>query len=420
MTKKILPLLAAFSAALFFNACGDDSSAGSECLDGTCLMGGLAEDSSSSLASSSSVASSSSIVSSSSVESSSSTDVSSSSVTESSSSEVVEKTVYVFGSDYAAGDLNVVKDGALSPIDLELDQDSKLVAENGSLFILSRSGKGSVSLFDTKTNKVAWQVSADDGNPYDLVMADKNSAWVAMYNTPEIRLINTATGATVKSIDTKNLISIEGAVTPNAADLEVSGDTLFVVFQRNLYDAATWSTIFSEGLLAMYKLSDGALLDTVQLATLNPMSVKVVKGSVYVGTQGDYTTGEGAIEKIDLAKKSSSVFVSKEKLGGGVNSMVVDYASAKAFVAVYKAYGDVPVVEVDLATGTVKVIAGVADAEGSLAYDSAKGLLYVGDRGVMNYETYKSTDYKVYAYDGTKLTAIENGSALPPYSIALF
>lgn len=54
--------------------------------------------------------------------------------------------------------------------------------------------------------------------------------------------------------------------TPNLADLEVSGDTLFAVFQRQNSDYS----ITHNGLLAMYKLSDGTLLDTIQLATQNP------------------------------------------------------------------------------------------------------------------------------------------------------
>ena len=79
------------------------------------------------------------------------------------------------------------------------------------------------------------------------------------------------------------------AETPFAADLEVSGDTLFAVFQR--YEVADdgYSAIFNDpGLLAMYKLSDGTLLDTIPLLTKNPQAVKVVKGNVYVGLSADF------------------------------------------------------------------------------------------------------------------------------------
>lgn len=378
LSTKILPVLAAFGTAFVFNACGDDSSSSSpnkpECVNESC------DD----------------------------------------SKDAAEKSVYVFGSDYASGELNVVDGEALKAIDIKLDQDSKLVSVNNNLFILSRSGEGSIMLFDTESNKALWQVKAGSGNPYDVVMADKLTAWVAMNGKAELVQVSLDDGSTVKTVSTKDFISIKGAETPNVADLEVSGDTLFAVFQRYLSDPETWAMTYSKGLLAMYNLSDGTLLDTIQLATLNPQAVKVVKGEVFVGSMGDYAEEMGAIEKVDLEKKTSEVFVSSKDLGGSVNAMVVDYKNAKAFVAVYKMYGSVPVAEVDLASGKVTEIEGVVDAEGSLAYDAATGKLYVGDRGVMDFETYMSSDYMVKVYDGKEVKEIDNGKALPPYSIALF
>ena len=164
------------------------------------------------------------------------------------------------------------------------------------------------------------------------------------------------------------------ANTPFAADLEVSGDTLFAVFQR--YEVADdgYSAIFNDpGLLAMYKLSDGTLLDTIPLLTKNPQAVKVVKGNVYVGTQGEYNAVWGidadenrGIEKIDLKNKKSELWVSGTLLGGGVYMMDVDPVSGKAVVAVYKAYQNVPAAEVDLNDKSVRRIDGVVDASGGV------------------------------------------------------
>ena len=213
--------------------------------------------------------------------------------------------------------------------------------------------------------------------------------------------------------------------TPNAADLEVSGDTLFAVFQRYV-PVASGAEFKDPGLLAMYKLSDGTLLDTVQLLTKNPMSVKVVKGNVYVGTQGEYnptTWGCDAddnrgIEKIDLKKKKSELWVSGEKLGGGVNAMEVNVADGKAYVAVYKAYGTVPVVEVDLASKTVKSVGDVMDGSGGLFYDADAKLLYIGDRGFMDWTTYDMGNMFVHVYDGKTLkAATDEDGMFQPYSI---
>ena len=218
--------------------------------------------------------------------------------------------------------------------------------------------------------------------------------------------------------------------TPNAADLEVSGDTLFAVFQR--YVPVTGGADFQDpGLLAMYKLSDGTLLDTIPLLTKNPMAVKVVKGNVYVGTQGEYnpvTWGIDAddnrgIEKIDLKNKKSELWVSGEKLGGGVNSMEVNATDGKIYVAVYKAYGTVPVVEVDVASKSVKSVGDVMDGSGGLFYDADKNLLYIGDRGVVNWTTLDASDMGVRAYDGTTFTSLTSEEPYEflyqPYSITV-
>ena len=204
------------------------------------------------------------------------------------------------------------------------------------------------------------------------------------------------------------------ANTPFAADIEVSGDTLFAVFQRYEVGADGYSAIFNDpGLLAMYKLSDGTLLDTIPLLTKNPQAVKVVKGNVYVGTQGEYNASWGidadenrGIEKIDLKKKKSELWVSGTLLGGGVYMMDVDPISGKAVVAVYKAYQNVPAAEVDLNDKSVKRIDGVVDASGGVYYDTKGELFYIGDRGYIDWDTYEMGPMVAYSYNGLKLSPL--------------
>ena len=78
------------------------------------------------------------------------------------------------------------------------------------------------------------------------------------------------------------------------------------------------------------------------------------------------------IEKIDLKNKKSELWVSGAELGGGVNLMEVNAKEGKAYVAVYRAYGDVFVVEVDLASKSVKSVGKEVDATGGLFFDADK------------------------------------------------
>lgn len=210
--------------------------------------------------------------------------------------------------------------------------------------------------------------------------------------------------------------------TPNLADLEVSGDTLFAVFQRQNDDYS----ISHNGLLAMYKLSDGTLLDTIQLATQNPSAVKVAGGNVYVATAGAYDAfynlpadDKRGIEKVDLKKKTSSLFISATKLGGGVQDFVVDKKNNMGYATVYYGYGSVAVAEINLATGSVMTLPDFVDASGSLEFDESTSTLYVGDR-FMDWNT-GDMHIGVFAYKNGTLTAVSDAEPdeeiRMPYSI---
>ncbi len=210
--------------------------------------------------------------------------------------------------------------------------------------------------------------------------------------------------------------------TPNLADLEVSGDTLFAVFQRQNADYS----ITHNGLLAMYKLSDGTLLDTIQLATQNPSAVKVAGGNVYVASAGAYDASYNlpadenrGIEKVDLSKKTSSLYISGTKLGGGVQDFVVDKKNKKGYATIYLAYGSVIVAEIDLASGSVKTVSDIKDASGSLEFDEENSTLYISDR-FMDWNT-GDMHIGVFAYKNGTLTAVSDAEPdeemRQPYSI---
>ncbi len=210
--------------------------------------------------------------------------------------------------------------------------------------------------------------------------------------------------------------------TPNLADLETSGDTLFAIFQRQSDDFSA----MDKGLLALYNLKSGTLLDTICLQTKNPSAVKVSNGEVYVSTNGEYDQNYNlpadenrGIEKINLKEKTSALWVSGTKLGGGASDFIINKKTGKGYVAVYKSYGNTPLVEVDLSTKATKIIDGIQDASGSLEYDENENLIYVGDR-FMDWTTFVM-HIGVFSYDGKNLLAISDADpeeeVRMPYSI---
>lgn len=321
--------------------------------------------------------------------------------------------VYVFGSNYESGELRWVENDEVSEKSLEFNQDSKIVGIDSNLFVLERLNADNLALVDVGTKKVKWQIDLGDAsNPSDVVKANKDEVWVALEGAAKIIKVAVKDGKITKTVNTKKF-NYGKASTPNLVDLEVSGDTLFALFQRSESYAFK-----APGLLAMYKLDNGELLDTIRLAKKNPTAMAFARGDLYVASQGEYNEFYGTdadeargIEEVNLSKKKSTLVVSGEKIGAGVYAFAVDAENGVAYVAAYKGYGDAPLMKVDLIKKTVEKISGVSDAEGSLFFDEGAGVLYVGDRGAKG---------GLFAYENGKVEQIDAPKdMLPVYNIAI-
>jgi len=366
MMKKYLTLLAASSFAFFMQACGDDSSSASADPDEPQVGAG---------------------------------------------------TLYFIGSDYKTGEIRWVANDTLSKSSLSINQDSKLVSVNSKLFALERYGSDNLALVDTDKKSVAWEVALESGaNPSDLVAINEDEGWLAYEGIPSFAKISLKDGKVLKTVET-SAFATKGATSPNLVDFEVKGDTLLAIFQRYVYDAATWTTTYPNGLLAMYKLSDGSLLDTVQLAGKNPNAVAYVDGAVYVSSMGDYSsTDDCGIEKVDLSKKTSAMVIKAEKLGTGVYNFAVDYRNAVAYAVTYKMDANYAVTssvaKVNLAKETFEKIDGIKDAQGGVVVDPATTILYVGSRA--------DGSETIYAYDGeVSEVKFADEKTLAPYGLAI-
>ena len=366
MNKKILTLLASMSLAFFMSACGDDnsSSAGVDCLDNeNCLDDDISSD-----------------------------------------------------SDDAKSSSSVKKDDKSSSSKKD-EKSSSSTKDESSSSVKDDSSSSVNSSSSAKDDKSSSSEKKDDESSSSEKKDEKSSSSEKVESSSsEAESSSSEEPESSSSVELKITYLSE---TPNAADLEVSGDTLFAVFQRS-YTGEDFNVHFDDnGLLALYKLSDGTLLDTITLATKNPQAVKMVKGSLYVGTTGGtYNSSWGTdadeergIEKVDLKNKKSELWVSGTQLGAGVYMMEADPKKGKIYVVINKGYdaefnANMPVMEVDVATKAVKSVGDVSDGSGTLFVDATTGKLYIGDRGFMHGDPFEMGQMNVRVYDGTKLTSL--------------
>ena len=323
-----------------------------------------------------------------------------------------------FASDYTTGELRWIdKDGKISEKKLDFFQDSRVAINGADLFVMQAKGKDNITLInpeklETEGEKaVVWQVALDaESNPIDMAFDSDTTAWVALENADSLIQISTKDGKILQSIKTKDFNN-EGATAPHVADLAFDNGKLYAVFAR--YDAF-WT--YPNGLLAVYDASTGKLQTKVELKTHNPKNVVVSDGSVFVATQGDYNADSGTdadenrgLEKVDLEKKSSELFVSGTTLGGGIWQLAAE--DGAAYACILKAsWGTLLLVKIDLTSGKIESIKGVSAPE----FVTVKnGAVYVADR------TYGSE--KVYVVKNGKATALAMPKgAIAPYNIALF
>lgn len=338
MNRKILTLLTAASFALFFGACGDDNSASSNGPEISCLDTDDCLDE----------------------------DLSSADDEPSSSSSKK-------GDAKSSSSVKDSKDENKSSSSAKEDKD-----EDKSSSSEAKDDKSSDSKSESSNSKGESSDSKGDSSSSET-QESSSSEEPASSSSEEVKPIEYAN------------------TTPNLADLEVSGDTLFAVFQR----ADANFSFNHNGLLVMFKLSDGSVLDTIQLAAKNPVAVKSIKGQIYVASQSPYpytNTSECGIEKIDLSNKTSSLHIKGTSLGGCPSDFVVDTKNNKGFATAYVNYGEVYINEIDLASSSVKKINLIKDASGGLEFDEASKTLYIGDRFI-DWSTY-DMHIGVFAYKG--------------------
>ena len=207
--------------------------------------------------------------------------------------------VYVFGSNRSdAGELRWIdEDGEVSEAKVSLYQDSRIFPIDGKIFVLEGLSIDNISVFDPSKNKVTAQIKLDDSsNPVDVVKANDDEVWVALQNAPKIVKVSVEKKKVINKIKTKDFIQGK-AISPNVVDLEVTGDTLIALFQRM---DENWGTP-APGLIALYTLDEGKLLDTIRLAKYNPQTMGFAKGKLYVGSIAGYSTEDNGIEVVFFA-----------------------------------------------------------------------------------------------------------------------
>jgi hypothetical protein len=340
------------------------------------------------------------------------------------------------------------EDGETGPDNLEIASDAVVRGHDGYAYVLEKFGADNVMKIDpTRTGAaggrlfvvesdfqsglletvgieenamgalsvdavVYQQHLGDNWNPSDIEFVSATKAYVSNQDQPEITVWNPTTGEATGHIDIADYtFNPDSNASPYANQMVLVGATLYVHLQRR----DGWVPGASTLILAVNTQTDSIVAaDTLTCQFTNGYDMVHADGALYVSNPGSsLSTGDGAIERIDLSTREVTTVITETDLGGSPNQ-IVHKSGTRFYVQSYEGWQDVQVVEIDAATGeVVATLPGITDAFGGICYDEPSGKLYVGERGT------GVSGVLVFENNVRTSGPLTSTGSLPPASIAV-
>ncbi len=327
-------------------------------------------------------------------------------------------TLFVVESDFQSGQLEGIdiETNTMTPLRLSVYRDAVVKVYGGYVYILERQGADNIMKFDPAAGDesgVVYQTHlGDNWNPVDVEFVSESKAYISNQDVPKISVFDPSAGAVTGNIDISNyIVNPDSNVSPYANEMVLAEGNLYVMLQRRDGFEPAAATL----ILTISTETDSIIVaDTIACTYKNGYDMVYVDGALYVTNQGSlFATGDGAVEKIDLATRTVSTIVDETALGGNPNQ-IVHKEGTRFYVQNYIGWGQVSVVEIDAATNeVVATLAGVKNAFGGICYDAGTEKLFVGERDSA------AVGVRVYEDNVEVAGSIKSEYSLPPISLAV-
>lgn len=326
--------------------------------------------------------------------------------------------VFVCESDFQTGALSWIdsENETLKSGEVPVYSDAVIRNYDGYVYILERMGADNVIKYDPSAEeeeRVLYQTHlGDNWNPQDIEFISATKAYIANMNEPEITVFNPATGNVIDAIDiSEYTVNPDENSSPYANAIALYEDRLYVLLQRRDGFTPAEPTL----ILSVNTENDRIEEDENITCTFkNGYDIICVDGILYVTNPGSSAeTGDGAIEKIDIATGKVTTILTEDDLGGSPN-LIVYKEGDRFYIQNYIGWMDVSVVEID--AGEKKIVAtlpDITDAFGGIAYDRENEKLYVGERDQ------ESMGIKIFKNNKRIGKVFSATNSLPPSNITI-
>jgi hypothetical protein len=301
------------------------------------------------------------------------------------------------------------------PDSIEVNQDSRVLDIDGSVFVLERFGADNILKYDPIGGQVIYQKHLGDRwNPSDLILWKDQTGFVTLEDHPVLLKYDLEKGSILDSLDISSF-SHSGdsgiASSPNAKGMAIKGDLLYIALQRR---NKAWQLSGGYSMVLIVKMSTFSIVDSIVAPGKNADELWIAGNNLFLSCpNGIDSLNDGALYKWDLTSKAMTTVITEDKLGGHINSLACD-SKAQCAASIYRSWGDVQVRRFNLSTGIADpdFIPGITNAFGGLVIDPATGILYVGERNA------KGAGILMFSESGEKIIGpISTG--LPPSSLSV-
>ena len=241
--------------------------------------------------------------------------------------------LFVITTDFSTGSTAFLAAGAAeAEVNLlAVHSDAAGHYHEGRVYVVNRLGQDNILVLDeTDLRTPVTQFSVGNGtNPHDIEIVAPDKAFVTLYETASLLIVDPRDGAQLGEIDLGAFADGDGL--PEVSQIVRVGGRLYLSCQR-LDRNGGWGPV-DVSYLIVVDLATDTLVDVdpdtegvqgIALSAANPNSLAVSGDRIAVGVVVDFGDRAGGVEIVDTAaNRSLGLAVSEADLGGDITSMVL-------------------------------------------------------------------------------------------------
>ncbi|ARU56640.1 hypothetical protein OLMES_2590 [Oleiphilus messinensis] len=308
--------------------------------------------------------------------------------------------IAAIGNDFLSSSISIAE--SVEPGDIVNDyaasdrSDIAVAAQGNYFYRIGRFQQDNITKYHFDTPAVAeWQFSVNSegesgSNPYDIVFASDNKAYVLRYGSSKMWIVDPSVSAAdedqfkLGEIDLSAYDSADGIPEMNAAVL--SDGKLYVTLQG--LDRANGYTPAQAYLVVIDTTTDtevntgkGGNLPGMPLQVKNPYDLELHNGKIYIAGAGNLFPTEytGGVERINLSDYSSELLIDDSNAVGQITGLEV-VSDNQAIIRAYASFGSESLYTFDLVNQTLSTapFAGIQEQNLKSVELDREGRLWVG------------------------------------------